>query len=220
MHTSAYGEQRRLLCCSPATYLRVEPGLQTNANQGQTKDQQCDQCTRWRDPPRPGASQKGAACLRMVQHTTPACGCRVAKPEKAEGRFGQDGLAGAQDKLDQRQRERSRQQMAPHNAQIANTQGACDALNERLVREAFERLRQERTTIVIAHRLSTVKDADMLVVMAHGRVVEQGTHSQLLAQAGMYSHLVKTQLTTAAPAVRRDRQGVIEPAAGGAHASV
>jgi len=74
-----------------------------------------------------------------------------------------------------------------------------DSVNERLVRDALERLRHERTTIVIAHRLSTVKDADLIVVLAQGRVVEQGSHAELLAQMGLYTRLVATQLSSALP---------------------
>lgn len=70
---------------------------------------------------------------------------------------------------------------------------ALDAESEQLVQHALARLRQGRTTIIVAHRLSTVRDADLVVVMADGRAVEQGTHAGLLLQDGLYARLVRTQ---------------------------
>ena len=71
-----------------------------------------------------------------------------------------------------------------------------DAVNERQVREALRRLMEGRTTLVIAHRLSTVRDADRIVVLDEGRVVEQGSHQQLLDTGGLYAQLVSTQLVS------------------------
>lgn len=70
---------------------------------------------------------------------------------------------------------------------------ALDTESERLVQEALERLMRDRTTIVIAHRLSTIVGADMICVMDQGRIVECGTHSQLLAMNGHYRRLVDMQ---------------------------
>ena len=76
-----------------------------------------------------------------------------------------------------------------------------DAVNEQAVRHALDRLKADRTTVVIAHRLSTVRDADLIVVLDAGRVVETGTHDALLARNGLYARLVSRQLASAfAPA--------------------
>jgi subfamily B ATP-binding cassette protein MsbA len=70
---------------------------------------------------------------------------------------------------------------------------ALDAESEAAVQKALARLRRGRTTIVVAHRLSTVRDADLVVAMADGRAVEQGTHADLMARDGLYARLVRTQ---------------------------
>jgi len=72
---------------------------------------------------------------------------------------------------------------------------SLDAESERLVQQALEVAMNGRTTIVIAHRLSTVKKADRIIVMEHGRIVETGNHASLVAQSGLYSQLAKLQFT-------------------------
>ncbi|MEY5019699.1 MAG: hypothetical protein RLZ22_787 [Verrucomicrobiota bacterium] len=95
-----------------------------------------------------------------------------------------------------------RQRIAIARAILANPRillldeatSALDSESERLVNEALERLMQGRTSIVIAHRLSTVRDADRILVFNQGRIVESGTHDEMVAKDGMYRLLVETQL--------------------------
>jgi ATP-binding cassette subfamily B protein len=70
---------------------------------------------------------------------------------------------------------------------------ALDAESERLVQDALDRLMADRTTIVIAHRLATVRAADRIVVMEQGRIVEEGTHASLSARGGLYARLARLQ---------------------------
>jgi len=70
---------------------------------------------------------------------------------------------------------------------------SLDTESERLVQAAMQKLMENRTTLVIAHRLSTVEHADRIIVLAHGRVVESGTHRELLARDGVYAKLYRIQ---------------------------
>ena len=70
---------------------------------------------------------------------------------------------------------------------------ALDTESERLVQSALENLMENRTSIVIAHRLSTIQKADLIVVMEKGKIIEQGTHDELICLKGKYAKLVELQ---------------------------
>ncbi len=74
---------------------------------------------------------------------------------------------------------------------------ALDAESEHLVKEALDRIREGRTTLIIAHRLSTVRDADRVLVMDGGRIVQNGEHAVLMGQEGLYRRLIERQFVAA-----------------------
>ncbi|MEI2813087.1 MAG: ABC transporter transmembrane domain-containing protein [Burkholderiaceae bacterium] len=70
---------------------------------------------------------------------------------------------------------------------------ALDAESERMVQAALETAMKDRTTLVIAHRLATIQQADRIIVLDHGQIAEQGTHAELVAKGGLYAHLAELQ---------------------------
>jgi ATP-binding cassette subfamily B protein/subfamily B ATP-binding cassette protein MsbA len=80
---------------------------------------------------------------------------------------------------------------------------ALDSQSERLVQEAIERFERNHTVLVIAHRLSTIVRANQILVLDHGRVMEQGTHANLLDQDGLYKQLWQQQIHSGATRLSR-----------------
>ena len=74
---------------------------------------------------------------------------------------------------------------------------SIDTRTEVLVQDAFEELMKGRTSFIVAHRLSTIKNADQILVMKAGNIIERGTHDELLAQGGFYKNLYESQFAKA-----------------------
>jgi ATP-binding cassette subfamily B protein len=140
---------------------------------------------------RPDASEKE---VRQAAELAYADAFIRALPEGYETRIGERGvtLSGGQ-----------RQRIAIARAVLKDAPillldeatSALDAESERAVQTALDRLMQGRTTLVIAHRLATVRSADRILVIDHGRIVEEGTHEALLARGGLYAQLASLQFT-------------------------
>ncbi|MEP3347042.1 MAG: ABC transporter ATP-binding protein [Litoreibacter sp.] len=91
---------------------------------------------------------------------------------------------------------------------------ALDAESEKVVQKALERLSEGRTTLVIAHRLSTVRDADRILVLDHGTLAESGPHDELLAKGGIYAHLHDLQFQTGSLPFTGEIPATSDPATG------
>jgi subfamily B ATP-binding cassette protein MsbA len=138
---------------------------------------------------RPGADQ---AAIEAAAQAAAAADFIDALPQGFDTRVGPGGqrLSGGQ-----RQRVALARALLrdPRILLLDEATSALDTESEAAVQVALARLRQNRTTIVIAHRLSTVRDADLVVGMAEGRAIEQGTHADLLIRDGLYARLVRGQ---------------------------
>jgi len=84
---------------------------------------------------------------------------------------------------------------------------SVDTATERLIQEALERLQAGRTSFVIAHRLATIRDADQILVLRHGRIVERGRHQELLAAQGTYARLVNVQMAVESTVSSEENEG-------------
>ncbi len=151
---------------------------------------------------RPGASDAEITAAAQASHVDQFV---RALPAGYATMLGNDG-----DSLSRGQRQLisiARAQLAGRSILILDeATSSVDSRTEVQIRQAMARLRQGRTSLVIAHRLSTVRDADLILVMDHGRIVEQGNHQDLIARDGMYTRLYRAQF-----AGREQREGVLEP---------
>ena len=82
---------------------------------------------------------------------------------------------------------------APPMLILDEATSSIDTRTELKIQEAFARLMEGRTSFIVAHRLSTIREADLILVMNKGQIVEQGTHESLLAQGGFYAELYQSQ---------------------------
>jgi ATP-binding cassette subfamily B protein len=147
-----------------------------------------------------GAPNAAPKLIEAAADQAAALGFLRALPEGLETRLGERGvtLSGGQ-----------RQRLAIARAILKDAPillldeatSALDAENEMLVQEALDHVMRGRTTLVIAHRLATVLAADRILVMDHGRIVEEGRHAELVARDGLYARLARLQFNAGAEAL-------------------
>lgn len=132
---------------------------------------------------------------RMIKAAEIACikDTVMSLPMKFDTKIGRDGMG-----LSQGQKQRILIARAvyknPEYIILDEATNSLDANNERAIVDNLARFYEGRTVVVVAHRLSTVKNADQIIVMDKGRIVEQGTHESLTARHGAYYNLVRNQL--------------------------
>ena len=154
---------------------------------------------------RRGARGDGPPIVRRAQRAVPSANGAVVDPTRREDRGG--GCVGGRqvDSAEPAARvppAHLRHDLDPRVLSLDEATSALDGESEQLVQQALGRLMQGRTTVVVAHRLSTIRTADRVVVLDAGRIPELGTHAELLARGGAYARLYAAQAAAWSTLVR------------------